>query len=143
MPTEQKETKEIKKTMSEIFEANAVVAALYAKDDTLKQTKFGYAWDMFVKKNISPAQEILNEKLAVIRVDNALTSETTKEVFLDRENNRGFKYSKEGLKQCMAEENKCVKEWYAKEVEIKPYICKDVPKILTEEQKETLKGLIL
>lgn len=137
------ETKELKRSIKEIQEIDTIVGQLYGKDAKLQQSKFGYAYKRFVEKNYQPAITKLQEKLADARVDFALTDAATKEVLVDQDNTRGFKYDKDGLKKIMEAERKLAKEWEAEEITIIPFISKEVPKDLTDEDKEKLKGLII
>lgn len=136
-------TQEIKKTIKEIQEVDQIVAQLYAKDVKLQQSKFGYAYKRFVEKNYQPAITKFQEKIADIRVDFALTDSTTKELLLDKDNARGYKYDKDGMKKVMEAERKLAREWENEEIVITPFISKEVPKDLSEDEKEKLKGLII
>lgn len=136
-------TTEIKRTIKEIQEIDQIVAGLYGKDAKLQQGKFGYAYKRFVEKNYQPAITRLQEKLADVRVDFALTDPTSKELLLDKENARGYKYDKDGMKKVMEAERKLAKDWETEEITITPFISKEVPKELSDEQKEILKGIII
>ncbi len=133
----------VKRTVKEIQEIDAVMGNLYSKDPTMQNTKLGYAYKKFIDKFYQPAITKFQEDLADARVDFALTDKTTGEVLVDKENPRGFKYDKENLKKVMAAESKLSKEWQEKEVIIIPFIVKDVPKVLTEEQRDLLKGILI
>lgn len=135
------ETKEIKKTIEELFEANAVVSNLYAKDESLKLTKFGYAWDMFVKKTFQPQLDLMNEKKGLLEVEFALTDKTTGALL--KEASGIYQYDKDGMKKLMEARTKMFKEWNKSEITFEPYICKEVPKVLTDEQKDILKGIVI
>lgn len=135
--------KQIKKTFKDLQEIDGVVGQLYAKDATLQNSKLGYAYKRFVEKNYRPLLDELMEKLAIERVEYALTDEKTKEVLVDQTNPRGFKYDKEGLKKVMEAERKLTREFADREVVITPFISSYVPKGLNEEQTEVLKGLII
>lgn len=137
------ETKELKKTIREIQEVDQIMAQLYAKDATLQQAKIGYAYKRFVEKNYQPTITKLQEKLADARVDFALTDKNTGEVLVDKETARGFKYDKDGFKKIMESERKISNDWMAEEIIVQPFICKDIPKQLSEDDKEKLKGLII
>jgi hypothetical protein len=133
----------MKKTIKELLEIDNVIGGLYKKDITLRDTKFGYAWKKFYSKNIKPAIEEYEEKITDIRIDNALTDEKTKAILEDKENERGFKYSIDGLKKCLDQERKAFKDLELKEIKVEPYLSGYVPDGLTEEQKELLTGTIL
>jgi len=135
--------KKINRTLEELFEIDALVGRLYKKDKELENTKFGYAYRKFYKKNTEPILKELQEKLSDIRVENALENKETREIIIDKENSRGYKYDKEGLKKCIKEERKVIETFNKKEVEIEPYFSSFVPKQLEEEEKELLKNLVI
>ena len=130
------------KTFKELQSVDELIGNLYQKDAKLKDTKFGYAYKIFSEKNYVPVIKEFQEALASIRINNALEDKNTKEILVDRANPRGYKYSKEGLNACIAQERKIEKEFDEKVIEITPYFCKVLPE-LTEEQVEQLKGLII
>lgn len=133
----------MKKTFKELQEVDQVVAKLYEKYPELRQTKFGYAYTKFLKsKDYEEISKEFNEELVSVRIDNALEDEKTKEVIIDKENPRGFKFSKQGLKKCLEAEKKIIEEFYPKEVEVEPYLSSYIPDI-GDGDKELLKGLIL
>ena len=134
------------KTFKELQEVDQLVAFLYAKDKTLSQSKFGYAYKRFSEKYYFLFVKELQEKIQDIRVDNALEDKNTKEILIDKDNNRGYKYTKEGLKNCMKLERELLEEYDKKEIEVEPYITSWTGSeytILTDEEKELLKGIIL
>ncbi|MEK6882279.1 MAG: hypothetical protein AABY22_21855 [Nanoarchaeota archaeon] len=133
----------MKKTFKKLREIDFVIGELYRANDSLRNTKFGYAYKRFVEKNYKPLFSELQEKVSIIRIDNALEDEKTKEILIDNNPlSRGYKYSREGLKKCIEQENKIVKEYDVKEVDVEPFISSFVPK-LTEEQEDTLKGFLI
>jgi len=133
----------MKKTFGQLQKIDNLVASLYAKDKTLEKSKFGYAYKRFVDKNYMPTLDELQERLVDIRISNALEDKNTGEVLTDRGNNRGFKYSRDGLKKCIKEERKAIKEFDEKEIEITPFISSYKPIGLTEEEKSILRGLLI
>lgn len=132
----------MKKTFKELQEVDVLVGSLYQKDKTLEKSKFGYAYKRFIEKNYVPIIKERQERLIDVRIDNALEDKNTKEILTDKESNRGYKYSKEGLKKCIKDERKVMEEFEEKEIEIEPFISSFVPQ-LDEEQKEILNGLII
>lgn len=133
----------IKKTYKELREIDNIVGKAYQKNEVLEKSKFGYAYKRFSEKNFIPTVKKHNEQLADVRIDNALEDEKTKEILLDeRPNSRGFKYNKEGLKKVMVAEKKLDEEFNVKEIEIEPFICKDVPNDFSEEEIKMMKGLV-
>ena len=130
------------KTFKQLKEVDSIVGELYAKDKTLEKTKFGYAYKRFLDKNYIPTMEKFQEKILDIRIENALEDKTTKEVLIDKMNPRGYKFTKEGLKKCIAEERVAVEEFDKTEIEIIPFISSFVPE-LSDEDKEELTGLVL
>ena len=119
-----------------------MVGGLYTADPMLKQAKFGYWYGKFVTKYYQPVIEEMQKEIVNARIEYALEDPTTKAILNDPANGRGFKYSKEGLRQVIAAEQKIVKEYNAKEIEIEPMVSPYVPE-LTEEQREMLEGVVL
>jgi hypothetical protein len=132
----------MKKTFEELKSLDASVAWLYAKDGTLRNSKFGYAWGKFFKKNIGPTQEELSDKITDSQVDNALVDEKTKELLKDASGN--YKYGKEGMKLLLEHSRKLINEFNSKEIEVVPYFIKleNMPE-LSDEQREEFEGLII
>lgn len=130
------------KTFLEIKEADQLVASLYEKDPNIQKGKFGYAWKKIIDKNYNPTITELNDKMTDNRVEYALTDEKTKELLKGSDGN--YKYSKEGMKALLAAQRALIKEYDSKEIEVVPFYIKseDLPE-LTDEEKETLKGLII
>ena len=133
----------MKKTFKELRDVDSLVAGMYFRNDKLKETKFGYAFKRFAEKNFRPLFQERGDEVELVRVENALEDPETKEILLDKENPRGYKYSKEGLKKCLKAESKIIDDYDKKEVEIKPHISSFIPEDLTEEEKEMLKGLLI
>lgn len=132
-----------KRTFKDLSELDQLVGMAYQRDDKLKNTKFGYAYKKFTEKNYIPLVKEFQEEIQNVRIDHALEDPTTKEILSDKNNFRGYRYSKAGLKQVMVEERKIVDKWNEKEVEIIPYICASIPEELEPEEIEKLKGLVL
>lgn len=132
----------ITKTFKEIQEVNQLIGELYQKDKSLQDSKFGYACKRFLEKNYNPIIKEAREELMDIRINNAMEDKTTKEILKDQTDMRGFKYTKEGLKKCIQEENDLNAKYESKEIECEPYISSYVP-VLTEEQIAMLKDLII
>ncbi len=131
------------KTFKELKEVDNLVGTLFAKNPTLRDSKFGYAYKRFVQKNFMPVATEFNEALVAVRVDCAMEDPITKEVLADPANPRGFKYDKTGLKQVMFEESLLVKKWDELEIEVTPYLSPMIPEGLTEEETAILAGLVL
>ena len=133
----------MKKTLKEIFDIDEVVAKLYKADENLQKGKFGYAYKRYYAKSYTPALEEFQNGILTIRINNALEDPTTKALLLDPENPRGYKYSKEGLKKCIEEENKYKHETYEKEFDIFPFISPTIPENLSDEDREILTGVVI
>ncbi|HLD92209.1 MAG TPA: hypothetical protein VI795_02300 [Patescibacteria group bacterium] len=131
------------KTFKELQEVDQLVASLYAKDKVLSQSKFGYAYKRFSDKFYFPVVGELKQKLQDIRVDNAMEDKNTKEILVEKENVRGFKYTKEGLKNCIKQERELFEEYDKKEIEFEPFISSYVPEGLTEDETLLLKGVLI
>lgn len=136
-------TKNNEKTFRELQEVDRLVGGLYQTDPTLKDTKFGYAYKRFTDKFYVPLLTELDEGLTKIRVEFALEDEKTKEILTDRTNPRGFKYNKHDLLKCMEAENKFIKSFQDKTIEVEPWVSAHIPKDLSDEAKEQLKGILI
>lgn len=132
----------MKKTFEQLVEIDYLVGKLYKKDTTLRESKFGYAYNKFYEKNIKKIMGDLKEAVQDINISNALEDEKTKAIIHDKDSIRGFAYSKEGLKAVIKAENELTNKFNAIEVEIIPCISTYVPE-LTEEETELLKGCII
>ncbi len=130
----------MKKTLNQLLEIDAVMAKLYAKTPELKDTKFGYAYSRFTKKNMEPIQKKFNEKLADLAVEHALEDKDTKELLIDAKGN--YKYSREGRMAYLKAVRAYTDKGYAEEHEVEPYIATYAP-TLTEEEFETLEGILV
>lgn len=133
----------VTKTLKEIFDIDEVVAKLYKADENLQNGKFGYAYKRYYAKSFSPALEEFQNGILTIRINNALEDEKTKALLVDPENPRGYKYSKEGLKKCIEEENKYKHETFEKEFDVFPFISPTIPENLSDEDRETLSGVVI
>ena len=134
----------MQKTYKELQEIDEVVAAIYQRNPEVRKGKFGYAYNRFYSKNIKPIIEEISEKLTDIRVENAMVDEKTKELVYDNTNGQKlYKYTKEGMIKMLSEQRKINKEYDKKKVEIIPFITKDIPEDIMEEEKEALKGCLI
>src|SRR3990167_5815263 len=111
-------------------EIDSVVANLYTKIPTLQEGKFGYGYKRFYEKNLAPTQKEYIQELQDARIDNALVDEKTKALLKDPDpRSRGFQYTKEGLKALVKAERELDQKYDEKEIEIEPYIIKDLPEL--------------
>lgn len=133
----------MKRTFKELREVDRIVGKLYTRIPTLHATKFGYAYKRFAEKNYVPTGNEYNSMLDICRIENALEDPNTKAIMTDLMDDRKYKFSKEGLKAVIAAEIRIEKEYNAKELPITPFISVYVPEDLSEEEYETLKGLII
>lgn len=127
----------------ELKKLDQVVAKLYRLDPNLKQTKFGYAYKRFYEKNYQPTAIEFNDALNTLWIDNALEGEKN-EILIDKDNSRGFKFSKDGLKNVIAQEKKLIEKFDEKEIEIVPFIPSYIPPLeaLDEEELALLDNFI-
>lgn len=132
-----------KLTFKEILEIDGIVARLYKEDKNLVNSKFGYAYKRYYAKNYTPALEEFQNGMETIRINNALEDKDTKALITDEKNPRGYKYSKEGLKKCIEEENKYKETYFEKEIEIVPFLSPLIPENLSEEDRELLTGVVI
>lgn len=131
------------KTFKELLEANTVVSTLFAKNPDLKETKFGYAWKKFYALNIEKVVKEMQAAYADAQIEHALEDKTTGKIMTEPGSPRGYAYSKQGLRDLIKAEDNIEKDYYAKEIEIEPYISTYIPENITEIQLEALKGLVL
>lgn len=133
----------MKKTIGELIEIDSVVGSLYKKNENLENSKFGYAYSRFVKKNLQSYVDSQIEKVYDIRLENAMEDKETGEVIPDNSSVRGFKFSKESLKKVVSQERKIEKEFLAKEVELELFLTSYIPEVISEYEKEILSGVVL
>lgn len=133
----------IKVIFKQLQELDFAVSQLYARNPSLKQSKFGYSYNRFFKKNYEKPLKEFQEAIVDVRIDNALVDEKTQEILTDQTNPRGYKYSKEGLKKVIKDENKIIAEWQDRQVEVEPFFSPFVPEELTEGERELMVGLII
>ena len=131
------------KTFKELRDLDLLIGDLYAKDPSINDTKFGYAYKRFVKKNVQPVYEKYQEALADVRIANALEDPITHEILVDKESYRGYKFSREGLQKVIKEERSITEDWDKREIEVDPFLSPYVPESLTEEMKDQLTGLVI
>jgi len=74
-------------------------------------------------------------------IDLGFGTEKTKAIILDKDSNRGFAYSKDGLRKVIEAEGKIMEEWDQKLFDIETYVCTDLPE-LTEEQLVLIDGIL-
>jgi len=134
----------IEKTFKELKEIDEIVGGIYARNPKAKEGKFGYAYNRFFSKNIKAIFDEIAEKITDVKVENAMVDKDTKELIYDNTGGQKvYKYTKDGMKKLLEEQRKIYKEYDEKKVEIKPYITKDVPEDLLDEEKEALKGCLI
>ena len=132
------------RTFKELMTIDSMIASLYREDKELEKTKFGYAYKRFADKNLKLVFKEYQDELGIIRIDNALEDEKTKEVLIDdRPHGRGFKYSKEGLKNLIKEEYSLLETYEEKIIEVQPYVSTYEPKNLPEDISIAFKGLLI
>lgn len=133
----------MKKTFKDLQEIDQLMSALYKENPLIEKLKFGYAYKRFIQINFIPVFKEFQTEMADVQIEHALTDEKTKEILMDPNNSRGFKYSKEEFKQLIKDEQAIINKFEPKEIEIKPFICSDIPEGLSEELKDKLIGLII
>ncbi len=140
---EKVEKNKITKTFQELNEADNLVGVLYKKDPTLRDTKFGYAYNRFYQKNFENLLKEFQKELELVRAEHALEDEKTKALILDDKNPRGFAYSKQGFKSVVEAEEKFLEKFNKKEVEIEPYFATFIPEDMNDYTREKLIGLVI
>lgn len=134
----------VTKTFKQLREADTIVAKLYERFKELEHGKFGYAWKRFAEKNYAEYLKEFQRELGDIRVDNALEDKETKAILRDKENHRGYQYSKAGEKKVIEQENALVKKWEEKEIEVEPYyIQEESLPVLDQYERESLEGMLI
>lgn len=133
----------MKKTFKELQEIDILVGGLYQRNPKLRDSKFGYAYKRFTDKNYVPHVREFNEELSALRVQHALEHPSTKEVMVDLQSPRGYKYSKSELINLMGAEKRLQDEWDKKEFDITPFLSATIPDELEEEHREMLAGIVL
>ncbi len=128
------------KTLSQLKDAEQVIAELFEQNPELEKSKLKYAWKRFSEKNLVPIYKEIQEKIADERLKNALTDKATKEVLFTEGPKPTYKFDKAGTQAVIEFTRDVEKEYDAKEFEVKPFIITDV---LDEYQKEVLTGLII
>ena len=144
---EVKKNTPMKMTFEKMKELNSTYMEMCRRNEALPNTKFGYAVEKFLKLNIISVFKEYNSLLADIRIEHALEDPETKAVISKPQatpNDRGFEYSRDGLKKVIKAENDLEKSWDAKEYDVEPYLCKekDIPE-LNETYLEVFKGYVL
>lgn len=133
----------MKKLFKDLQEIDNLVGQFYQQHPEYRQSKFGYAYKRYSEKTYAPIVSEFRDELQAIRIENALEDKSTGEILTDASNNRGYKYSKEGLLGVIKAENVLMEKYNLKEVEIIPFVTKECPEELSDELKEMLKGVIL
>lgn len=128
------------KTISQIREAETILNREFKKKPELQQGKLAYAWKKFVDKNYTPFLEEVKEKLEDLRIEHCLTD---KAGAILKDENGGYKFSKEGLRAFNKESSEVLRNFENKEIEVIPFVVKDNPLELIEEELELLKGIVL
>lgn len=129
----------MQKTFKELREVDQVVAVLYQKDDSLRHTKFGYAYKKFYEKNYYPTLKEMNSEIEDIKIDLALEDPNTHEIL---KSSGEFRYSKENLKKLNKSVEAIIEKYENKVIEFEPYVSPYKPE-MTEAQEEVLKGVII
>jgi hypothetical protein len=133
------------KTFGELLEIHDLMEDMFTKNESLRNTKFGYAYKRFFEKNTKPLSDKMREEVADNQLENALVDEKTKEILYTDARQLNYRFDKEGTKRVIDFNRKIFKEYKEKVVEIIPWIItqdKDKPE-LTLEQQEMLTGLII
>jgi hypothetical protein len=150
----------MKKTFKQIREFNIASEGFMKRNPTNMQTKLGYALKRVSEKSISKAakeysnaySESYYTNVEKIQIDNALTDKVTGAILAaPKDSERPYLYDKEGLKAVMEAENRFSKEtaqalleeFDSKEFEIDPFLAKELPEDLTDEEIEAFKGFVI
>ena len=134
----------MKITFEDLRKFNQVTANLFARKSVYRESKLGYAIKRFTDINLIKIFNEYNNELEMARIDHCLADPITKAVMLaSGGSQRMYQYSKEGLKAVLKAELDLIEKWDKKEFEVKPWICLEPPKDLTEEEMETMKRLVI
>lgn len=128
------------------MEIDSSIGLMYQSSPELEHSKFGYNYKRFADKNYYNYRKQYQEELVDLRVEYARVDPITQEIMRDDhiKNDRGFSYTKEGMKDVIAAERKLMNKWETKECEIEPRICSpdNVPE-LSDLQKELFNGVLI
>lgn len=132
----------MKRKFQELRNIDIMIAILYEKHPYLKDTKFAHTYRSFIESNFVPTFKNYNKELLDVNIDNAAVDPKTKTLLLS-DDKKSYKYTKEGAKQLAKDQNAIIEKYDVQEIEIVPYICKDIPVEITLELREHLKGLMI
>lgn len=131
----------MKTTFRALREFNIASNNLIRREPKVMDTKFGYA----IKRVSKGFEKYFNEynlELESLGIDHALVDKDTKALLLSEKGSpRPYQYDKKGLTDLIKAEYKLSSEWNDKEVEVEPFIAKEVP-TLTDDEKEAFAGLV-
>lgn len=133
----------MKITFKQLKEIDQIYGKIMKNKETQK-SKLAYAFKRFSDKNSLKYFKEYNTLSEDIKIDNALTDEKTQAI-LYKPDGISYQYSREGLKTMLKSINELSDKWDKKEIEVEPFICKEIPSSIefTEDEIETLKGLII
>ena len=110
-------------------------------------TKIAYAIKKVTDKTAELAEELSNE-LADIDLNHCYTNQEgviEYDIVKDHHGNeiRQYKFTKEAKREKIEKERELVKKWKNRTFDIKPYFATEIPKDLTDDEREALTGFVM
>lgn len=133
------------KTFRELSEIEIMVAQLFMQHPGIAKSKFAYAYKRFHEKNYEPTLKQVRAERQDVYTDLALENPETKELLVDKESSRGFKFDRKGMKEVLKKERELDQKYENFEIEIEPYITEHIPEEVKnhEELYSQLTGLLV
>jgi len=103
-------------------------------------TKLAYAMKKVFKDSINEHEDTLKEQIEDLRIDNCLTDEKTGAILRDEKGK--LQLTKEGEKSFNRQANELVKKFGEGEIEVTPFIVKEIPE-LSQEEIEAFTGIFI
>lgn len=129
------------KTMRKLLSAFQVV---FNYNPEVMDTKFGRAYLKFEEENIQDVFTEYNREVKSIEIDNALEDKDTGAILFEDPQKTKYKYSKDGLKKQIKQENDLFDNWKDKTFKVETrYFIGEYPEYLSELQKELFAEYVL
>ena len=129
------------KTFKEIVDFNRYAANFLRRNDN---TKAGYAIKRLLEKQFSSHFDDYNQELEFKRIDLALTDKETGAILTNKvSGGRNYQYTPVSLKKLIQEEDAILKKWNLKNIEFESWFVTELPKDITDQEKEAFKDFII
>jgi len=103
-------------------------------------TKLTYAMKKVYKDSLAKPLDTFKEAVEDLRIDNCLTDEKTGAILKDDKGQ--YQYTKEGTKAFKVAAKALQEKWDEKEIEVTPFIVKEIPE-LSQEEIEAFTGIFI